>query len=147
MKTRPSLIRRRGVMTIVALVCVMVASTLMIVVVRRALTESQLGRLEVRQAQSRWLAESGLERAAARLASDPKYSGEVWKILPGVITGRADETKAGAGGTVRIEVTTPPDQPSQRVVRVQADWPDDPALRARQTKQATIERPPGPKPK
>jgi type II secretory pathway component PulK len=98
MKTQPSLNRRRGVMTIVALVCVMVASTLMIVVVRRALAESQLGRLEVRRAQSRWLAESGLERAAARLASDPKYSGEVWKIPPGVITGRADETKASAGG-------------------------------------------------
>lgn len=145
MKTRPSLYRRRGVMTIVALVCVMVASTLMIVVVRRALAESQLGRLEVRRAQSRWLAESGLERAAARLASDPKYSGEVWKIPPGVITGRADETKASAGGTVRIEVTAPPGQPAERLIRVQADWPDDPELRARHTKQATVERAPGPK--
>jgi type II secretory pathway component PulK len=124
-------------MTIVALVCVVVASALMVVVVRRALAESKLGRSEVRRAQSHWLAESGLERAAARLAADPKYAGEVWKVPAGVITGRTDETQAG--GTVRIEVTAPPGQPGQRVVRVQADWPDDPALRARHTKQATIE--------
>ena len=128
---------RRGVMTIVALVCLVVASALMVVVVRRALAESRLGRSEVRRAQSRWLAESGLERAAARLAADPKYTGEVWKIPPGVVTGRPDETQAG--GTVRIEVTAPPGQPAQRVVRVQADWPDDPALRARHTKHAVIE--------
>jgi type II secretory pathway component PulK len=145
MKNRRSRNRRRGVMTIVALVCVMVASTLMIVVVRRALAESHLARSEARRAQSRWLAESGLERAVARLASDPKYSGEVWRIPSAVIGGQAEAT--GGGGTVTIEVATQPGQPAQRLVRVQADWPDDPALRARYTKQATIERPPGPKPK
>ncbi len=128
---------RRGVMTIVALVCVVVTSALMVVVVRRALAESQLGRTEVRRAQSRWLAESGLERAAARLAADPKYTGEVWKIPPGMITGRPDETQAGA--TVKIEVTVQGGQPAERVVRVQADWPEEPALRARHTKQAVIE--------
>jgi hypothetical protein len=147
MKSRPRVSRRRGVMTIVALVCVMVASTLMIVAVRRALAESQLGRLEIRRAQSRWLAESGLERAAARLAADPKYSGEVWKIPPAVVTGRAEETPAGGGGTVKIEVATPPGQPAQRLVRVQADWPDEPAQRARHTKQAIVELAPGPKAK
>jgi len=128
---------RRGIMTIVALVCVMVAATLMVVLVRRALAESQLGRLEVRRAQSRWLAESGLERAAARLAADAKYAGEVWKIPPALITGRADESNAGA--TVKIEIATPPNQPAERLIRVQADWPDDPALRARHTKQTTME--------
>jgi type II secretory pathway component PulK len=126
-------------MTVVAIVCVVVASTMMIVMVRRALAEARLAALEVRQAQCRWLAESGLERAAARLAADPNYSGEVWKIPARAITGQSNETKQGAGGAVRIEVTALADQPNRRLVRVQADWPDDPQWRARHTKQATVE--------
>jgi len=43
---------------------------------------------------------------------------------------------------VKIELTSAADQPLRRQVRVQADWPDDPALRARVSKQFTIELPP-----
>jgi hypothetical protein len=131
-----------------ALVCVAVASVVMVIVVRRALGEWKMVRLETRQVQCRWLAESALDRAAARLASDPKYAGEVWKIPAGVLSGKEDggkENKDGGGAAVKIEVSTPPNELSRRVVRVQADWPEDAPARVRVSKQATIELPPAAK--
>ena len=130
--------KRRGVMAVIAVVCVMVASTIMVVAVRRMVAESKLMQLEARQSQCRWLAESGLERAAARLATDRRYAGEVWKI-PAAAMGRADRTIQDAGATVKIEVSTPRDQPARRVVRVLAEWPQDAALRVRQSKEVSAE--------
>ena len=137
--SRPLLRRRRGAMAVVALVCVAVMSIVMMVMLRRAVGEWKMVQLEVRQVQCRWLAESALDRTAARLAADPKYAGETWKIPARSLTGHDDPAAGNAGAAVKIEVSTPPDQPSRRVVRVQADWPADSPLRARVSKQATIE--------
>lgn len=126
--------RRRGAVAVVALVCVAVASVFMVVVVRRALGEWKMVRLEARQVQCRWLAESALDRAAARLASDPKYQGETWAVPADRLPGR---DKAA----VKIEVSTPPGKPLERLVRVRADWPQDDPLRARVSKQTTLEIP------
>jgi hypothetical protein len=136
--------RGRGAIAVVALVCVAVASVVMIVVVRRAVGEWKMARLEAQHVQCRWLAESALERAAARLASDSKYAGEVWKTPARSLTGKEDggqedKTKDGGGAAVRIEVTVPSGQPSRRLVRVQADWPEDAPSRVRISKQVTIE--------
>jgi len=122
-------------MAVVALVCVAVASIFMVVMVRRALSEWKMVRLEARQVQCRWLAESALDRAAARLASDPKYQGETWTI-PG------DRLPRQEKATVKIEVSTRPDKPLERLIRVQADWPEDDPARARVSKQTTIDLPP-----
>jgi Tfp pilus assembly protein PilV len=88
-------------------------------------------RTELWRVQAQWLAESGLERAAWRLAADPQYTGEVWK-LP------AEQLDGTAAAAVRIEVETVSDQPNRRLVRAQADYPDDPHDRARQTKEAVV---------
>ncbi len=138
---------RRGAIAVVALVCVAVASVVMIIAVRRALGEWKMVRLEAQQVQCRWLAESALDRAAARLASDAKYAGEVWKIPARSLSGKEDvgkedKAKDGGGAAVKIEVSTPSDQPSRRVVRVQADWPEDAPMRVRISRQATTELPP-----
>ncbi len=116
----------------VALVCVAVASILMLVMVRRSLGEWKMVRLEGRQMQCRWLAESALDRAAARLASDPKYQGETWAVPGGRLPG---DDKAA----VTIEVSTPPGKPLERLVRVRADWPQDDPLRARVSRETTLE--------
>ncbi len=126
-------------MAVVALVCVAVTSIVMMVMVRRAVGEWKMVQLEARQVQCRWLAESALDRTAARLASDPKYAGETWKIPARSLTGQDDPATRGGGAAVKIEVSTPPDQPSRRLVRVQADWPEDSPARVRISKQATIE--------
>ncbi|MCR4413480.1 MAG: hypothetical protein NUV77_13750 [Thermoguttaceae bacterium] len=123
--------RQRGVVLVAVLACVGLAGLLMLSVARLAATR----RIEVRQVgralQARWLAESALDRAAARLAADPGYTGETWTVSPDALGG--DE-----GGSVRIEVLAIADQPARRRVRVQADYPDDPTSRIRVSKEITI---------
>jgi hypothetical protein len=127
---------------VVALVCVALAAVVMVIAVRRALGEWKMVRLEAQQVQCRWLAESALDRAAARLAADPKYAGEVWKIAARTLRGKEDgekEDRSAGGAVVKIDVSTPPNEPSRRVVRAQADWPEDASARVRVSKQVTIE--------
>jgi len=139
--SRPLSPARRGAVAVVALVCVAVASIFMLVMVRRALGEWKMVRLEARQVQCRWLAESALDRAAARLAADPKYQGETWKIPASRLLGREQAAESGSA-VVKIDVNTPAGKPSQRLIHVRADWPEDTPVRARASKEVTIELPP-----
>ncbi len=125
----------RGVIVVIALACVAAASVVMMLAARRALDEWKLVRAETQRIQCRWLAESAVERAAARLASDPKYAGEIWKIPASVLTGREDGERAA----VAIEVDATAKDAGRRVVRVRADWPENAPARTRVSKQVTIE--------
>jgi hypothetical protein len=111
----------------------MLATAMFVLVVRQALTERQAMEASQRCLQASWLAEAGLERAAARLAADPKYAGETWPLS-------AAELAAGEGGVVKIEVKPIADRPERRSVRVQADYPDAPELRCRQVKEIVVDR-------
>ncbi len=123
--------RQRGFVLAAVLACVGLAGFLMLSVARWAATR----RIEVLQGgralQAQWLAESALDRAAARLAADPGYPGETWIVSPDALSG--DE-----GGSVRIEVLPLAGQPAQRRVRVQADYPDDPTCRIRVNKEIIV---------
>ena len=88
-----------------------------------------------RQTQADWLAESGIECAAARLAADPKYRGETWNVSAAELGGRDD-------GTVAIRVEDLPGRPGSRAIRVEADYATDPAQRTRLGQTAIIELPP-----
>ena len=90
-----------------------------VLVVRQALAERRAIEMSRSGLQALWLAEAGLERAAARLAADPKYAGETWTIS-------AAELAAGDGAVVRIEVKAIADRPERRSVRVEADYPGCP---------------------
>ena len=125
---------RRGAVLIVVLACLAVALLVMVSLVRLAAVERNQVQVGAWQSQARWLAESALERAAARLAADPKYSGETWSLPAEALGGRD-------GAVVRIEVETPTGQPARRLLRVQADYPDHPHLRVRQTRQLAVEIP------
>ena len=129
--------RRRGAILIVALVCLGVAAVVFVAVLKMAAAERRGVRTEARRAQAAWLAESALDRAAARLAADPAYPGETWTVPPGVLDAR-DTAR------VVIRVETPSEQPRRRSVRVRADWPDHPQHRVRQTRQVVIELRPSP---
>jgi len=89
-------------------------------------------RTEERRLQAEWLAESGLERAAAKLAAAPDYPGETWEPPAADLGGRD-------GGLVRIEVAPVAGQPRRRRARVVADYPRAADRRARQTRQAMID--------
>lgn len=85
-----------------------------------------------REVQAGWLAESALDRAAARLGADGHYTGEVWTIAP-------DPTGLPHSARIEIRVETIPGQPGQRLVRVRADYPDHPHDRARETRQTIVQ--------
>jgi hypothetical protein len=88
-----------------------------------------------RRLQAEWLAESALDRAAARLADDPSYAGETWNIPADRLGGRDD-------ATVRIEMRPSPGHADRRVIRARADYPAAEARRSRQSREITIVVPP-----
>jgi len=114
------------------LVCAMVALAILVSMVKLAAADRRMVDQQSWQVQAAWLAESGLERAAWRLAADADYKGETW-TLPTVQVAATD------AAVVRIQVETIPEQPNRRLVRVQADYPDHPQHRARESKQAVLE--------
>jgi hypothetical protein len=116
----------------VALVAIAVATVVFMSTLRLAMAEREAIQIEAWRAQAAWLVESGLERAAARLAADPQYQGETWRVA-----GAALGDKQGA--VVQIEVQPLSDQPDRRSVLVRADYPDHPQRRVRQSKQVVIE--------
>jgi len=113
----------RGVALVVAIGCLVAVSMYLGATGRLAMLRRAAARTEADRAQAVWLAESGLARAAARLAQEPGYTGEVWSVS-------ADELGAAHGGRVEIVVEPAGDGPS-RAVRATADYPDDPAQRVR----------------
>ena len=93
-------------------------------------------RTEERTWQAEWLAESGLERAAARLAADRDYRGETWEPS-------AEELGGPWSGRVLIEIepereTDNPDGPPTFHVRARADYPFNALPRARRTRAITV---------
>ena len=124
--------RRQGVVLVVVIVCVMVAAVVFTSIVKLAAAQRRMIDRQSWQMQATWLAESGLERAAWRLAADPNYPGETW-TLP------ADQLAGTDGAVVKINVETIPELPNRRLVRIRADYPDHPQHRSRQSKQAVVQ--------
>lgn len=122
---------RRGAIVVIAIACTALAAMVMVSLARLAVAQRGRTRTELFRLQSCWLAESALERAAWRLASDPSYAGETWNI-PAEALGTTDPA------AVTIQVEPLASQPAGRLVRVQAHYPDHPQHRVRQTRQAVI---------
>jgi Tfp pilus assembly protein PilV len=125
--------RPQGAVLVVVLICLGLAAGLFAVVVNHVAAERKALQAGITRLQAAWLAEAALERAAARLAVDPKYAGETWTIP-------AAELSGDDAGVVRIHVDTVADKPERRLVRVEADYPDVPERRCRQVKQIVVDR-------
>jgi Tfp pilus assembly protein PilX len=119
---------------ILILACLAIAAVLLITGVKLAVASHRLTRTFNWNVQAQWLAESGLGRAAAQLAADANYTGETWTIP-------ADSFGDDDAGIVKIEVVTVADQASRRLVKVEADFPDDPQNRVHFSKELTLELP------
>jgi Tfp pilus assembly protein PilX len=126
--------KRRGVVLILILACLAIASVLLMAGVKLALANHRFTRTFGWNVQAQCLAESGLERAAAQLAADADYSGETWKIPADIFDGEN-------AGLVKIEVKSVADQNKSRLIKVQADFPDDPENRVRYSKEIILELP------
>jgi type II secretory pathway component PulK len=127
---------RRGMISVAVLVCLLVITLIFGSLLRLVQSQRALVRNEGRRLQADWLAESGLDRAAARLGDDPAYRGENW-TLP------ADELGIQAPGVVTITVERRKGAANQRLVTVQADYPRDPPRRARSRRQMIVDVGPG----
>ena len=117
-----------------ALLAVLIALAVVAVLVTGWIGSGIGRRAHARQAEQRlqadWLAESGLDRAAARLAANASYTGEVWNI-PG------KELSGPDGATVDIRVAPTGDSAKKRVTAV-ADYPADPQRRSRVSKDVVL---------
>jgi hypothetical protein len=124
--------KRHGMVLIIILACLAMASVLLIIGVKLAITGHQVTQTVSRMTQAQVLVDSGLERAAAQLAADAAYTGELWKIPAADLGGNEP-------GLVKIDVKTVADQSNRRLVKVEADFPDDPLDRVRYSKELTLE--------
>ena len=100
---------------IVAMVCLVLASTLLGTLLRMAWIGRTQAKIEAAALQAEWLAESGLERAAAKLADDANYAGETWNVA-------AEDLDTRHAGQVEIQVA-PSQQSGQKSIQVTAQYP------------------------
>ena len=116
---------RQGAAMVVLLASMAMATMIFLSVLKLIAVQRQSIELQTRQIQAGWLAESAVQRASARLAGEANYHGETWTVSAQDIGGRD-------GATITIRVDDAPGKPDRRAVRVEADYPSDPCLRARQ---------------
>lgn len=117
---------RRGGGLVVALVTLLVVTSLMGSLIRSLLVELRQCRHEAVDLQAQWLAEAALDRAVANLRSNANYTGEIWKV-------KFSPTPANSGsssGVVEIHIEREATQQPTRV-SVDARYPDDPQRRAK----------------
>jgi type II secretory pathway pseudopilin PulG len=119
--------RRRGLTSVAVLVCLIIITMISGAVIRVGMARRDELRAQERSLQAEWLAEAGIQRALARLAADPAYSGETWDIS-------ARDLDSADAALVTITVGPVPGVPKGRHIRAQADYPLDPLRRARYTK-------------
>jgi Tfp pilus assembly protein PilV len=116
---------------LLVLISLAVATTIFLSVMKLIAVQRQSVELQARQIQADWLAESAVQRAVARLAAEADYHGETWNITAQDLGGRD-------GAAIAIRVDDVPGKPDRRTVRVEADYPDDPSLRARQVRETVV---------
>lgn len=134
MIVRPSHRRRRGAVLIMTLVCLALATIVGGVLLRWIVLEHKLLATRANESQARWLAETGIERAAARLAADADYSGETWQFSAG-------ELPSGHAAQVELRIEAIEGQPRQRSLLVMAEYPTDADAPARVRKQIVYQLP------
>jgi type II secretory pathway component PulK len=126
--------KNRGFVTVAALLCLGIAGAIFVSLLHRLNTQRhEVDRLQ-RAVQARWLAESGLQRAAAQLANDAGYSGETWIVPANKLDGRrtAQVTIAMPGST---------DETSEHSIHVSALFPDSKVNGVRITRRVDLRAP------
>jgi hypothetical protein len=124
--------QRRGFIAALMLVIIMILTILMGVLLKIMLMRQADLHAAEQRLQAEWLAESGLDRALAKLASAPNYTGETWEIPATELAGRDD-------GLVVIAVEAVPGKPSARLIRARADYPKAELRRSRDTRTLTVD--------
>ena len=119
---------RRGVALLFAVACLSLLVLVFGSMFRLGFAERGQARREERRVRALWLAESGLERAWAKLSAHPEYRGETWEL--------SAETLGGPEAAALL-VTVEPIDDRYRVTS-RADVPRSGSSRVRQTRVATF---------
>jgi Tfp pilus assembly protein PilX len=124
--------RRRGVVLLAVVVALLVVVLISGALVRAMTLHRHRLRMERRQHQAFWFAESALQRAVTRFRATAGYSGETWRAtaeLDGVLQ----------TGSAEIRVERQPDDSRRRSIVVEASWPDDPSDRVLEQRRLSLE--------
>lgn len=108
--------RRSGMVLITILVAIALIGTFLSLGLRLLVTQRTHLRRESMYLQATVLAESASQRAKLQLNKNPQFSGEIWKIPQEELPG---------GGVVEIDVGPIAEQPDQRRISIQVNYPDD----------------------
>ncbi|HVX11350.1 MAG TPA: hypothetical protein VHC22_09235 [Pirellulales bacterium] len=132
--SRATLPHRRGVVLIMALVCLVLVTVLGGTLLRWAAMEHKFLRAKEDESQARWLAEASLERAAARLTDDADYRGETWDIA-------ASELPLPQPARVRLVVKSLDGPDRRRSIEVDVEYPFESVTPARVHKEVVFALP------
>ena len=123
--------RSAGARCVAVLVCMTIASVVVLNMLRTTIMEQRQLRTQRQHLQAERLAAAGLDRAVAQLQQSATYSGETWQIA-------AEELGGASAGSVTIRVEPINDRPQERTIAVQADYPDDPLHRVRKNRESSV---------
>ena len=131
MTNRP---KRRGLASVAVLIALLIVGIICAALLKVGLARRDQVKMAERASQAGWLADSGLDRAASRLAQEAGYAGETWEVPAEDLGGRG-------AGSVAIGVEPVEGRPEKRKVRVVADYPSGSPSRARRTKVSIVDVP------
>jgi len=120
--------------TVIFLIVLLLVSLTMASLVRAMLTQRELVRAGSIRLQADWLAQSALNRAAARLKTEPAWSGETWNIA-------AEELRQTNAAAITIEVRNDESRSTRRQVRVTVLSPPEGPPRVRLQRTYAVDLP------
>ena len=123
---------RRGVIVLIVMVCLLLVTMIGGSLLKLGLTQRRQARREQMRQQAMWLAESGIERAAAQLRINSDYEGEDWTLA-------GTDSIRGKQATVKISIQQSDESADRRTIAVVADFPRDTDQRVRISKQVVID--------
>ncbi len=118
--------RRGGLALMVVLVALAIVSAIAMSLLKSAISQHRQAAREVLVAQARWLAESGIDRAAALLKSDHKTEGFQWSVT-------AEQLGSRDAAKVTIEIKSVENAPQRRQIIAATEYPAESPKRIRTT--------------
>ncbi len=117
--------RRRGAALVMALVALLVVTLVAGALVQMLVAAHRQSRRYADELQAQWLAQAGLDRAAAKLRADGDYRGEVWNVpLDNVPLDTEASAAAEPNPAQTGQVTITVDAAAKRIA-VEAVFPTD----------------------
>jgi hypothetical protein len=146
MRVRRARTERRGLTAVAVLVCLIIVTLISGALLKVGIAHRDQVRAQERRLQAEWLAQSGIDRALARLSAKADYTGETWELAPRDLDLRETPgSQRGPAAIVHIKVERPKgaspgsDAADRRLIKVQADYPPDLPRRTRHSMQILAE--------